>query len=333
MTNARVGIIGTGFMGGVHAAAWQATSANLVAILERSVDSKIGGMGQYDAEFYTDLDEFLEAVDIVDICTPTHLHTPFALAAAAAGKPTICEKPLALTSKEGREIIRAFEQNNVPLQVGHVLRFSPAYAAARQSVISGRIGEISVLRLSRLSFAPKRGVDSWFNDETKSGGIIFDLIIHDLDYARWLAGDVESVYAKEAPGGPGHAIIILKHRNGIISHIEGSWTNPPPEHRTVVEIAGEHGLLQFDSNESSPMIARLHMENQEITTGSSNHSLAANPFQLELQHFLDILDGEVTPVLTADDGLQAVRLAEATKKSVITGQPVMVDLERRESRQ
>jgi len=318
----RVGIIGTGFMGGVHAEAWQGTSASLVAILEHSTESRIGDMGRYGATIYTDLREFLAAVDVVDICVPTYLHALFAIAAAKAGKPTICEKPLALTGAESLEVLEAFSSRGILLQVAHVLRFSPEYSAARSAVLSGRIGDLAAIRLHRLSFAPKRGRNSWFNDETKSGGIVFDLMIHDFDYALWLAGDVASVYAKSASGGPGHAIAILHHANGVISHIEGSWSEPQPVFRTKCEIAGSTGVIGFSSDDSSPMTLRLHESISEATTGMDDHVVGANPFELELQHFLDIIDEDVEPIITAFEGHQAVRLAEATRQSVETGRPV-----------
>lgn len=322
MNQRRVGIIGTGFMGGVHAEAWQGTNASLVAILERSTESKIGDMGRYGATVYTDLQEFLDAVDVVDICVPTYLHAHFALAAAEAGKPAICEKPLTLTGEESLEVVEAFSSRGLLLQVAHVLRFSPEYSAARDAVLAGKIGDLAALRLHRLSFAPKRGRYSWFNDEAKSGGIVFDLMIHDLDYALWLAGDVTSVYAKSAAGGPGHAIAILQHANGVISHIEGSWSEPQPVFRTKSELAGSTGVISFSSDASSPLTLRLHETGPEATTGGGDDGVGDNPFELELQHFLDLLDGEVEPVITAFDGLQAVRLAEATRQSVSTGRPV-----------
>ena len=322
MSQRRVGIIGTGFMGGVHAEAWQGTNASLVAILERSKESIIGDMGRYGASVYTDLAEFLDAVDVVDICVPTYLHTHFALAAAEAGKPAICEKPLSLTGAESLEVVEAFSSRGLLLQVAHVLRFSPEYSAARDAVRSGSVGDLASLRLHRLSFAPKRGRHSWFNDEAKSGGIVFDLMIHDLDYALWLAGDVTSVYAKSATGGPGHAIAILQHANGVISHIEGSWSEPQPVFRTRSEIVGSTGLINFSSDESSPLTLRSHQPAAEATTGGRERSVGANPFELELQHFMDLLDGGVESVITAFDGLQAVRLAEATRQSVNTGRPV-----------
>ena len=322
----RVGIIGTGFMGGVHAGAWQATDAELVSILEHTTASRVGAMGQYGAEIFTDLDAFLDSVDIVDICVPTHLHSHFALAAAEAGKPTICEKPLTLTSAEGREVIEAFERRRLLLQVGQVLRFSPEYSAARDAVLSGAIGSLAVVRLSRLSFLPKRGRDSWFRDDKKSGGIAFDLMIHDLDYARWVAGEVHSVYTRTAVGGNGHAIAVLQHRNGVISHVEASWAQPSPTFRTAGELAGATGTLTFSSDASSPVVARLH-EERVVTTGGGGNAFAANPFEIQLQHFLDILRDGATPILTAHDGLAAVRLAEAARESARLRQPVVLEEE------
>jgi predicted dehydrogenase len=325
MSQRRVGIIGTGFMAGVHAAAWQTQNASLVAFLERSTESQVGDLGQYGAEMYTDLDTFLEAVDIVDICAPTHVHVQFALAAAAAGKPTICEKPLALDVAEGAGVIEAFRKRDLPLQVAHVLRFSSVYVAMRDAVRAGHVGEPAVLRLSRLSFAPKRGRTSWFNDESKSGGIAFDLMIHDLDYARWVAGDVASVYARTAPNGQGHTIAILKHVGGALSHIEGSWSQPAPIFRTIAEIAGSDAVIGYDSDDTSPLSIRLHKPPADPSTGLGDTDEAENPFELELRHFLDILDGGEPTVLTAADGLEAVRLAEATRRSAVTGRPVLLD--------
>ena len=94
-----------------------------------------------------------------------------------------------------------------------------------------------MVRLTRGTFRPKKAVDNWFVDFEKSGGIMLDLMVHDLDYARWIAGEVESVFAKSISSAHPDAsldygLAILKHRNGTISHIEGSWAYPPPLFRT-----------------------------------------------------------------------------------------------------
>ena len=80
--------------------------------------------------------------------------------------------------------------------VGHVVRFFPEYAAAQREVDAGRLGDVAVMRLKRNVFRPRKAQDNWFLDYEKSGGMILDLMIHDFDYARWIAGEVISVFAK-----------------------------------------------------------------------------------------------------------------------------------------
>jgi predicted dehydrogenase len=320
----RVGIIGIGFMGTVHAAAWHAIGVTPSAFLIRPQRAGSELPGRYGAEVFTDLAPFLESVDVVDICAPTHLHVELSLAAAAAGKPTLCEKPLSLDVAEGMRVIEAFARANTPLQVAHVLRFSPEYKAARDAIVKDEIGVPAVLRLSRLSFAPDRGADSWFADEQRSGGLFFDLMIHDLDYARWIAGDVVSVYARSVGGARDHGIAILKHASGAISHLEASWANPAPAFRTRLEIAGSRGMISFSSDDTSPLTLRLHSRAEDASTGLGDVALAGNPFEVELRHFLDVIGGTAEPVLTALDALAAVQLAAAARRSARTGKPVAV---------
>jgi predicted dehydrogenase len=321
----RVGLIGTGFMGSVHAAAWVGVGAPVGAVLgtpggRRPTDPSLG-----DAELFTDLGAFLAAVDVVDICTPSDTHGALALAAAAAGRPTLCEKPLSLSVAEALSVVTAFERAGVPLQVAHVVRFFPEYVAAREAVVRGEIGDPAVLRLSRLTFAPDRGSDSWFADERRSGGLFFDLMIHDLDVARWLGGDVSQVYARASGGPRSHGIALLTHGSGAISHVEASWAEPAPVFRTRLEIAGSRGIIQCDSAETVPVVARLHQGAASGTTALADVSLTANPFEAELTHFLDVVAGRAEPVLTPLDAVVAVQLAAAAWLSARDGVPVPID--------
>ena len=158
MTSApRVGLIGTGFMGRVHAAAWRTVGVPVTDLLVRpgaAVPPEFG-----DVEVHTDLESFFGAAGVVDICTPSDTHVALATAAAEAGRPTLCEKPLALEVADALAVVAAFERAAVPLQVGHVVRFFPEYLAARDAVARGDVGDPAVIRLARLSFAPDRGAD------------------------------------------------------------------------------------------------------------------------------------------------------------------------------
>ena len=127
----RVGIVGVGFMGSTHAAGWAETGADLVGCVAETVDEARPLAEQYGLKIYHDLASLLDDVDVVDICTPTHLHAEMVLQAAAAGKHIICEKPLARTVAQGQEVIQACQKAGVRLLVAHVVRFFPEYALAK----------------------------------------------------------------------------------------------------------------------------------------------------------------------------------------------------------
>lgn len=321
--SARVGLVGHGFMGTVHAAAWRAVGVPVTDLLVRP-GSRVPPEFA-DVAVHTELEAFLGAVGLVDICTPSDTHAALATAAAAAGRPTLCEKPLTLEVGDALEVVAAFERAGVPLQVAHVVRFFPEYAAARDAVLHGYIGEPAVIRLARLSFAPERGAESWFADETRSGGLFFDLMIHDLDYARWIGGDVTQIYARASGGPRSYAIAVLTHESGVISHVEASWAEPVPVFRTRIDIAGARGLLVFDSDETAPIVPRLHATGDVGNTALADIGLADNPFEAEVRHFLDVVEGRREPLLTPLDAVAAVQLAAAARKSAREGLPVSVD--------
>ena len=202
----RIGIVGVGFMGATHAAGWAQTEAQIAGFAGETVEDARPLAAAYGGKAYAGLEALLPDVDVVDICTPTHLHHEMVLRAAAAGKHVICEKPLALTVEQGQEMIAACRRAGVRLLVAHVVRYFTQYALAKQAVESGQVGKVGVVRLTRGSYRPKKPSGNWFLDETKSGGILLDLMIHDFDYARWIAGEVESVLAKKVSAvHPGRA--------------------------------------------------------------------------------------------------------------------------------
>src|SRR3989454_518868 len=320
----RVAIIGTGFMGGVHAEAWSHTDAHIAAFVGTPGAGGDTLAGKYAARFVTDLDLVLRDVDVVDICTPTHLHLDFCLRAAAVAKHVICEKPLALTVAEGQRMIQACREAGVRLLVAHVLRFFPEYRLAREIAARGDIGEPAVLRLSRCTFRPRKA-DNWYVDPARSGGMILDLMVHDFDYARWVAGDVVRVFARAAQitgqaDETDHALAILTHRSGAISHVEGSWAYPAPSFHTRLEIAGAAGLIEVSSPETAAVELRLHKEqdsNQEVALPGS--PLQESPYATQLRVFYEALTRGTEPPVSAEDGLAAVQIAREAIDSASAG--------------
>ncbi|MFM8322575.1 MAG: Gfo/Idh/MocA family protein [Chloroflexota bacterium] len=326
----RVGIAGTGFMGTAHAQGWAETEARIVGFVAETPGEAGGLAGQYGARVYPSLEAMLPDVDVVDICTPTHLHYEQALLAAQAGKHIICEKPLALTVAQGQAMIAACRKAGVRMLVAHVVRFFPEYAQARQIAASGQIGRLGVIRLARGSYRPKKPVGNWFLDEAKSGGLILDLMIHDFDYARWVAGEVESVYAKKVSAAHpeaerDYALAILKHRSGALSHIAGAWAYPPPTFRTGLEIAGDGGLVQFDSDAAAPIFNLIARRDDAPDVGLPASPVLESPYTTQIKEFYAALLHDRPARVSAEDGLAAVQIALAARESALSGRAVRLE--------
>jgi len=324
----RIGLVGAGFMGEAHAAAWRSLGVASLTIHDAVPSAAQHVAAQSGAGVAASLDELFGSCDVVDVCTPTHLHRQVVEAAAAAGRPAICEKPLARTAADGRAMIDACRAAGVPLFVAHVVRYVNEYAAAKQAVQEGRVGRLAVVRLRRESARPKKPADHWFFDPARSGGMMMDLLVHDYDYARYLAGDVESVWARTVRDASGadvdFGMAVLRHASGAISHVSGGWVYPWPVFRTGFEIAGDGGLIQYESTDAVPVTPYLVEEHKsgEASTALPDSPVAENPWALELADFVRSLQGGGPPKVNAEDGLEAVRIAEAVIESARSGRPV-----------
>ncbi|MEO8396145.1 MAG: Gfo/Idh/MocA family oxidoreductase [Chloroflexota bacterium] len=333
----RVGIVGAGSMGDAHAPAWKNLAklgAELVGIQSAHHANANALAKQYDLKAYPSYDELLADVDIVDICVPTDFHRDLTVRAAQAGKHVVCEKPIALTLDDGRAMIAACEQAGVRLFIAHVLRFFPPYASAQAVVGAGQIGKPAVIRLTRAGYQPRKAQNNWFIDETRSGGMILDLMIHDYDFARWLAGDVQRVFAKSArairPEAPGdYVLVTLRFASGAIAHIEGGWAYPPGFFRTSMDIAGTEGVLEWSSDKSETVETHLAVQpaQQAAEVGLPPSLDSETPFDVELRHFYDALVHDKPSSITTRDAMAALQIGLAARESVKTGRAITLNQE------
>jgi predicted dehydrogenase len=150
-------------------------------------------------------------------------------------------------------------------------------------------------------------------------------MVHDYDYARWLAGDVERVFCQRHLGpGADYALVTLRFRSGAIAHVEGSWAYPSG-FRTAYDIAGDAGLLTFNSERAVPL--QLRLKEQQAGAGgvvvpSSPLFPEDSPYARELQHFYQCLETGEEFLVTPLDAMAAVQIANAARESAITGTPV-----------
>lgn len=325
----RVGIIGAGTMGGAHAYAWGGTGAQLVGFYDLDPEAASRAAAAVGATTFPSRQALFDAVDIVDVCVPTYAHKDNVIAAAGAGKHVVSEKPMALSVEDCAEMIRAAESNNVRLFIAQVVRFFPEYATAKRLIDDGTIGRLGVVRLRRGGSNPGDGAKKWFAQEYLSGGVILDLMVHDIDYARWIGGDVERVYCRRFLGTAGdYALVTLRYKSGAMAHLEGSWAYPTGMFRTGFDIAGNDGLLRFSSDDTAPL--RLHLKDEAaakagVVVPSSPLDPADQPYHRELEHFVSCLLSGEEFLVTARDAMAAVQIALAARQSALSGQPVTLE--------
>lgn len=331
----KIGIVGAGSMGHAHAPSWkllQNIGAEPVGIVTNRPESAQAFANEYDLEPYPSIDALIADVDILDICTPTNLHKDMTIKAAQAGKHVICEKPIALTVADAREMINTCEQAGVRLFIAHVVRFVEQYRAAKRSVDAGHIGKPCVIRLTRAGYQPRKSTDNWFVDTQRSGGMMLDLMIHDYDYVRWLSGDVQRVFAKSArtedPSSTGdYALVTLRFVDGTIAHIEGGWAYPPGFFRTSMDIAGTDGVIEWSSDKAEPL--QIHLANppdieaDEVAVPGAK--AVDSPFTHQLRHFYECIQNDTEPLVTAQDALQALEIGLAAIESAQTGKPIILN--------
>jgi len=324
----RVGIVGTGTMGAVHAAAWRSTEARLIGCLSAQQSQSDQLAVRYGIRSYSSFTDLLEDVDIVDICTPTAMHRSMVLEAAHAGKHVLCEKPVALRQEDAEAMIQACDGAGVRFFVCMVVRFFPQYRLAKDLVNKGRIGNLAVLRLKRVSYPPQKKVENWYIDETRSGGMIIDLMIHDFDFARWLGGDVERVFARRSRSEQGvaeYAQAILRFKSGAIGLIEGGWAYPPGIFRTGFDLSGSDGLIEWSSDQPAPIhVLRAPVAEDAGAVGLPVSGIGEDPYTIEICHAYDAIRTGKSFDVTAEDALQSLRIALAARESIDTNQPAIL---------
>ena len=224
-----VAILGGGFMGATHAAAFtslgERSRVKTVASHWSERAQKVAHLA--GAELTTDLEAVYSdpEIDVVDICLPTPLHREAAERAFAAGKHVLLEKPIALTFEDAVAIARAADASGRLLMVALVLRFSPEYVEIERRIRSGELGRPLALSAYRLS--PPADWNDWMRDPKQSGGTPVDLMIHDVDQANLLLGRPKSVLARPAGGGsmPAHVQALVEY-GAAEALVEGSMAMP-----------------------------------------------------------------------------------------------------------
>jgi predicted dehydrogenase len=331
----RIGVAGAGLIGRQHIAAIERTpGVSLSAVLDPTVTD-----GPW--VIASDLDDLAHKSDGIILAVPNALHAPMAQALIKVGCPVLIEKPLTGTAAEGVAVVEAAQKANVPILVGHHRRHNPLIAKAKQIIDAGTLGTLTTVHGQCWLPKPDHYYDAAWRQGAGAGPLFINLI-HDVDVLMHLCGPIAEVQALQSNAIRGKdaeevSVAILRFANGMLGTLNladvalGPWSweltageNPayPKTDQSSYLIGGTQGSLALPnltvwSQENGPdWWAPIQQTRVPIPL--------SDPLVAQLVHFADVIAGRAAPLVSAMDGLRAVRVIEGIKQAAQTGTSVAI---------
>lgn len=266
-------------------------------------------------------------VEAVYISTTNEKHFPEAMAAIAAGKHVLCEKPLGMTLDQAVTMVEAAKKAGVTFGTNHHLRCSGSHRAVRELIMSGRIGRVLSLRVHHAVHLPVH-LQGWrINAPAAGGGVIPDITVHDADVVRFLTGeDPVSVVAGMAASGMGEgvedsAMSVWSLPSGAMVMSHESFTHPFAG--SALEVHGTEGSIFAEGVMTQRPVGSIRLVNAEGTTAISysTHDLYGEA----VRRFVDAVHGKGMPAATGEDGICSLAVALAVREAARTGIRQTVD--------
>ncbi len=326
----RLGLLGAGRIGQTHARSIAGMEgARLVAVAD-PVEAAVAAVVQMTGARAASAEELLNdpAIEGVLIAAPTDLHADLVERAADVGKAIFCEKPLDLDLSRAQQGVAAAAHRGVPLMIGFNRRFDPSFRRLREEIEAGHIGDVELVQITSRDPAPPP-----LAYLQRSGGLFRDMMIHDLDMARFLVGEpiVEvsatgSALVDEAIGDAGDvdtAVAVLRSSGGRLCVISNS-RRAVYGYDQRIEVHGSAGMLSA-GNPVATTVTRA--DNSGFATDPLNDFFMeryADAYRLELAAFCAVVRGGNVPYPDGRDGLAALAIANAAAESLATGRTVAV---------
>jgi predicted dehydrogenase len=336
-----VGLIGSQFISSIHAEALQHCPSARIA----AVASPTAGNAQRLASLhgiphaFSDYRQLLARPDIqmVVVGVPNHLHCEVVVAAAAAGKHIVIEKPLCLNLDEADRMIAACRERNVKLMYAEELCFAPKYVRLKQLLDSGALGRPTMIKQSEKHSGPHAA--HFWDVERSGGGVTMDMGCHAIEFFRWMLGrpPITSVYAHmgtlvhgDKTRGDDNAILIIEFANGVTCMAEESWTKLGGMDDRA-EVYGTAGVAYADLLHGNAIETYSEpgydyaVEKAGPTRGWSFtiYEEAWNyGFHAEMAHFVDCVQNDQTPLVTGEDARVVLEVLFAAYESARTGRKV-----------
>ncbi|WP_288519359.1 Gfo/Idh/MocA family oxidoreductase [uncultured Brachyspira sp.] len=309
-----VAIIGGGFISNIHAQCYKNLGVKIEAMADISEKVRQEFKEKYNCKTYSSAEEMLkdisDNIDIVDICAPTYLHEELILLALKYNKHIICEKPLSINLNSVDNIISKLKSSDRYLMVAQVLRFWTEYVRIKEWFEDGVFGDIKLVSAMRLAQHPK---SEWFYNPQKSGGGIFELHIHDIDFLCYLFGDVKEVYANGSKDENESWDFInssIKFKNGISASAQGIFgiTDNYP-FTANMKVIGDKATAEYSLSAGVNLDSDGKQSNSLILYRKGKEPIIENikskdAYELELEYFIDCVKNNKKPEIVSLDSIK-----------------------------
>ena len=317
----KIVIVGVGGMGGCHFDIYKNMKgiefAAACDIRIEELEKKAEGL---DIKLYSDYDEMLktEKPDIVDVCTPTYLHKEHTIKAFKAGANVICEKPMAISTVDAEEVIAASEQYGRKFMAAHVVRFMRAYKYLENVIRTEKYGKPLKLYLKRIGGTPLWSWENWMLDINKSGHVVLDLMIHDIDYAQMIFGepdDINGVYYG-LKDNSNYASANYIYKNFSVS-LEASWFKADIPFTAEYLAVFEKGYVELKNGKVVDCGEEINFDNADIIKETGINISNVDGYSDEIEYFIDCVKNDLpTDKVQPQSSRNSVALAKRTLDSL-----------------
>ncbi len=335
----KIGIVGCGGIGMMHAKA--------LHVLSQFTDIQVSAIADGRKEcrdkvkaLWADAEEFEEGMDLIEktdapciyICLPSYLHTKYATAAMRRGKAVFIEKPVCIRTEDMDELLLAQTETGQKAMVGQVVRWFPEYRTLKEIYDTGRLGRLKSVTMHRICGRPLWSFENWFVDLKKSGSVVMDLHIHDIDFIRSMLGEPEQLTVRGtsfADGMPNQVLSILDYGKTYVA-VEGCWdVSTALPFQSGYRACFEKATVEYDGARQTPLIiygedgsiTQQKPEVEDIPCDAAGINLSdVRPYFEEDRYFMDCLVKN-RPIEKADlaDGIASARLGCRILKEILEG--------------
>jgi predicted dehydrogenase len=310
----RVGIIGLGGMGWFHAARFfQIPGVEVAAIadirpdrLEAKNAVQINIENRASTPDLSAVRRFPDAasliagaeVDLIDICLPSFLHAQYAIQALNAGRHVLCEKPMALNVADANAMIAAARAAGRKLMIAQCIRFWPEYQFLKHTLRSGDLGRLLSLNMYRVGGHPGGwSWENWFLDPARSGGSLYDLHIHDVDFVNSLLGVPEQILASGRRASPASACEVIhaiyRYASGPQVSIHAGWSEVQIPFKAGYDAWFEKGFLRYDPGREPALT--IYNDANHLSEQPAEY-IPGDAYFNEIQYFLNCIQNDQEPL-------------------------------------